>query len=214
MNLPFTPRFVTGRIVPDSKEFQQRIQRISDLVRQFEGAGDPALRAAGKELVQLLMELHGTGLERMLEIIFQSGDSGPRIIDDLGRDPLVSSLLILYGLHPEDLESRITKAVERISPQLRKHGSAVEVLGIEAGVVRLRIEVGEHSCGSTAKTVQTIVEDAIYDAAPDVASLTIEGAEGRTASGFVALEALLGADANPGMTMTRGDLTQTVADDL
>jgi Fe-S cluster biogenesis protein NfuA len=178
-------------MVPESKEFQQRIQRVSDLVRQFEDATDPALRAAAKELVQLLMELHGTGLERMMEITFKSGDAGVRIIDELGRDPLVGSLLILYGLHPEDLESRVLKTLERIAPQLRKRGSAVEVLGIEAGAVHLRLQIGEHSCGSTAKTVQTIVEQAVYEAAPDVASLTIEGADGKAASGFVALEALL-----------------------
>jgi len=189
--------------VPDSTEFRQRIQRIGDLVRQFEGAGDPVLRAAARELVQLFMELHGAGLERIMEITFQSGGDGPRIIDELGRDPLVSSLLILYGLHPEDLESRVSKALERVSPQLRKHGSGVEVLGIEAGAVRLRIEVGEHSCGSTAKTVQTIVEQAVYDAAPDVTSLTIEGADGKAASGFVALDALLGAHTTPVMAITR-----------
>lgn len=187
----------------DSKEFQQRIQRIGELVRLFEGAADPALRAAAKELVQLLMDLHGAGLEKMMEITFQSGDTGPRIIDDLGRDPLVSSLLILYGLHPEYLESRITRALERVGPQLRKHGSSVEIVGIEAGAVRLRIEVGEHSCGSTAKSVQMIVEQAVYDAAPDVVSLTVEGTDGKAASGFVALEALLGDHTNPAMTMTR-----------
>jgi Fe-S cluster biogenesis protein NfuA len=189
--------------VPDSKEFQQRIQRIGDLVRQFESAGDPALRAAARELVQLLMELHGTGLERIMEITFQSGDDGPRIIDELGRDPLVSSLLILYGLHPEDLESRVSKALERIGPQLRKHGSGVEVLATEAGAVRLRVEVGEHSCASTARTVQMIVEQAVYDAAPDVTSLTIEGAGGKAASGFVSLDALLGAHTHPVMAITR-----------
>lgn len=183
--------------MPDSKEFRQRIQRITDLVRQLESAGDPALCAAAKELVQSLMELHGIGLERMMDITFRAGDAGPRIIDELGRDPLVSGLLILYGLHPENLESRVFKALERIGPQLRKHGCGVEVLGNEAGAVRLRIKVGEHSCGSSAKARQAIVEQAIYDAAPDVALLTIEGADGKAASGFVALEALLGADRNP-----------------
>jgi len=189
--------------VADSREFQQRIQRISDLVRQFEGERDPALRASAKELIQLLMELHGTGLEKIMEIAFESGENGPRIVDDLGRDPLVSSLLILYGLHPETIESRVSKALEGVGPKLRKHESAVELLGMEAGAVRLRIEVGEHSCGSTAKTVQAIVEQAIYDSAPDVASLTIEGADGKAASGFVALEALLGSRTSPAVAMVR-----------
>ena len=67
------------------------------------------MRAAAKELVQLLMDLHGSGLERILEIVFQSGESGRRIIDELGEDPLVSGLLILYGLHPDDLQTRVER---------------------------------------------------------------------------------------------------------
>lgn len=187
----------------DSKEFQQRIERIGDLVRQLEEVGDPALRATAKELVQLLMDLHGTALEKMMEIVFQSGEEGARIIDRLGCDSLVSSLLILYGLHPEDLQTRVLKALQRVGPQLRKHGSTVEVLSIDEGTVRLRIEVGEHSCGSTAKTVQAIVEAALSDAAPDVTSLTFEGTDGKAASGFVALEALMGGRDNPAMATIR-----------
>ena len=77
----------------DEKDFQKRVQKIGGLVHDLETIADPASRAAAKELVQLLMELHGTGLERILEIVFQSGDAGSRIMDDLGQDQLVSSLL-------------------------------------------------------------------------------------------------------------------------
>jgi len=182
--------------VPDSKDFQQRIQRIGELVQQLEGAGDPALRGTAKELVKLLMDLHGGCLERMMEISFQSGE-GARLIDDFGRDSLVSSLLILYGLHPDDLTTRVSRAVEHIRPQLRKHDAEVEVLGIEGESVRLRIAVGAHACGSTAASVRTMVEQAVYEAAPDVSSLNIEGAEGKAASGFVSVAALLNTSANP-----------------
>lgn len=187
----------------EANDFQQRIQRIGDLVQQLEGAADPAVRSAAKELIQSLMELHAAGLEKMLDIAFQAGDEGQRIIDDLGRDSLVSSLLVLYGLHPEPLENRVSQALERVEPQIRKHGGEVRVLGMEGGAVRLRIEVGAHSCGSTAKTLQTIVEQAIYEAAPDVASLTVDSADGKPASGFVALDALLASPATAVMEPAR-----------
>ncbi len=77
-------------------------------------------------------------------------------------------MLILYGLHPEDLETRVVKAVDRIRPQLRKQGCEVELLGVNDGVIRVRVETGSHTCGSTAKTVQATLEGAIYDAAPDL----------------------------------------------
>ncbi len=181
----------------DDKEFRNRVQQIGGLVQQVETIADPAVRATTRELVQLLMELHGTGLERMMDITFQAGDAGGQIIDELGRDPLVSSLLVLYGLHPEDLASRVEKAVDRIRHGLRKQGCEIELLSTQDGLVRVRVSMGAHTCGSTGETVRSTVEDAIYDAAPDLTSLTIEGLEGQPASGFVALEKLMGGTMSP-----------------
>lgn len=179
------------------KEFRERMQRIGGLVQEIEAIADPALRASTKELVQSLMDLHGTALERVMEIVADAGEPGMSLIDQLSRDPMVSSVLVLYGLHPEDLDSRVLKALERVKPQLRKQGCEVDLVGLSDGVVRLRVQTGEHACGSTAKTVQATLEGAIYEAAPDIVSLSIEGLEGKAASGFVALDKLIGAAAGP-----------------
>lgn len=184
-----------GRIVAQDKEFRERVQRIGGLVQEIETIADPAVRASTRQLVQSLMELHGAALERALELVAEAGDPGMSIIDRMGRDPLVSSVLVLYALHPEDLDSRVLKALERVKPQLRKQGCELELLELSDGVVRLRVQLGEHTCGSTAKTVEATLEGAIYDAAPDLVSLTIEGLEGKPASGFVALDKLMGSAA-------------------
>lgn len=138
----------------ETKDFREDIQRIGSLVQEVESIADPAVRAATKNLVQLLMDMHGAALEKTLDIVAESGDAGMNIISRLGRDPLVSSVLILYGLHPEDIETRVTKAVDRIRPTLRKQGCEVELLSAHQGAIRLRVETGSHACGSTAKTVQ------------------------------------------------------------
>jgi len=178
--------------VIDEKDFQQRVQKIGGLVHDLETIADPASRSAAKELVQLLMELHGTGLERILEIIFQSGDSGPQIIDDLGQDQLVSSLLILYGLHPEELQTRVERKLAQIDSKLHKMGAEAKLVGVSGGDVRVQVKVEGHGCGSTRRTVQTAVEEAIYEAAPDLTSLAVEGLESPGETGFVAIEKLLG----------------------
>jgi Fe-S cluster biogenesis protein NfuA len=175
----------------DEKDFQKRIQRVSKLTAEIEEIADPALRASSKELVQVLMELHGNALERIMEIVFQAGDPGVRIIDECGRDSLVSSLLVLYGLHPEDFSTRVTRALDRIGSRLRKQGGEVTLLGIQDAMVRLRIDTTGHACGSTAKNLRSTVEEALYEAAPDITQLTIEGLDGQPASGFVALETLM-----------------------
>jgi Fe-S cluster biogenesis protein NfuA len=178
--------------VAEDKDFRQRMQQIGDLVEKMEDIADPAVRATTKQLVELLMELHGTGFEKVLEITFQAGDAGVGIIDELARDPLVSGLLVLYGLHPEPLATRVAKALDRIRPSLRKQGSEIELLAVEEGVVRVRIVMRGAACGSTVKTIRSSVEEAIYEAAPDLTSLFMEGPEANASSGFVALEKLMG----------------------
>ena len=175
----------------NDNDFRERVQRIGGLVQEIEAIADPALRASTKELVQSLMDLHGAAFERVMEIVAGAGEPGMELIDHLGRDPKVSSVLVLYGLHPEDLDSRVLKAIERIRPQLRKQGCELELLSLRDGDVRIRVEKGEHTCGSTAKTVQATLEGAIYDAAPDLQSLVVEGLEEKPASGFVALDRLM-----------------------
>jgi Fe-S cluster biogenesis protein NfuA len=177
----------------NEKDFQQRVQRIGALVQEIEAIADPALRASTTQLVQLVMEFHGEGLDRMLEILSKAGDPGIQAIDQLGRDPIISSLLVLHGLHPESLETRVAAAVERLVPKLQRDGAQVELLSIADGAVHIRVTPGEHSCGSTTNALRSTVEDAIYEAAADVASLTIEGLDGKLASGFVALNQLAAA---------------------
>ena len=177
----------------DEKDFQQRAQKIGELVHSLEAIADPAARTASKDLVQLLMDLHGSGLERILEIVFQSGDSGAPMIDEFGRDPLVSSLLILYGIHPEELQTRVERKLEQIGSKLHKMRAEARLISVNGGDVRLRVSVDGHACGSTTGTVKAMVEEAIYEAAPDLTSLIVEGLEAPVASGFVGVEQLLGS---------------------
>jgi Fe-S cluster biogenesis protein NfuA len=183
--------------VDDGKDFHGDLQRIGGLVQEIESISDPAARAATKDLIQSLMDLHGTAFEKVLEIVAEGGEAGRNIIDKLGRDPLVSSVLILYSLHPERIESRVMKAVDKIRPQLRKQGCELELLTLSDGAIHLRVETGSHTCGSTSQTVRATLEGVMYDAAPDLTSLTIEGLEVKPASGFVALDKLAGSAALP-----------------
>ena len=172
----------------EEKEFQQRIQKIEALVLRIEQLADSDARASAVELFQLVMDLHGAGLERMMEIAFEAGDSGRSCIDKFARDDLVGSLLLLYGLHPLDLETRVMEALDRIRSTLRSHGGTVELLGINDGVVRLRLDASGNGCSSSAQTMKAAIEEAIYDRAPDIAGLEVEAGMKQTfSSGLVQL---------------------------
>jgi Fe-S cluster biogenesis protein NfuA len=175
----------------NERELRQRLQRLSALVRELEEAADPNVRSAAKELVQLLMDLHGAAIERMMDGVFQIGESGQRAIDEFGADPLVGSLLVLYGLHPDDLETRVARALQRLAPALHSHGVELGPADIQGSAITIQVTLGAHQCGSTAKTVRALIEEAIYEVAPDITSLVIQGLDGKVASGFVSLEKLL-----------------------
>jgi Fe-S cluster biogenesis protein NfuA len=132
------------------------------------------VRSSALELMRSLMELHGAGIERMLEIAFDSRAYGSEIIDRFAGDELVAQLLLLYDLHPHGLEARAHRALEDVRPHLRSHGGNVELLGVEDGVIRLRLQGNCHGCPSSAETLRHLIEQAIYEAAPDARAIQVE----------------------------------------
>lgn len=157
-------------------ESERRIAAIEELVQRLDTAADPATRAVSQELVRAVMELHGTALERMLTALRKNGAAGATIVDQLARDEVVASVLLLHDLHPVDLETRVRGALEKTRPYLKTHGGNVELVGIDdSGVVRLRMEGSCHGCPSSGVTLKLAIEQAIHEAAPDVSAILVEG---------------------------------------
>ncbi len=161
---------------PKMREFQNRIARIEELIEAIDAIPDETTRAQTRELVQALLDLHGTGLNRTLEIVFDSSAEGQAIINKLAEDDLVSNLLLLHGLHPLDLETRVRQALDEVKPRLGLHGGSVELLGVTPdGRVQLKLEGNCHECPSSRLTLRFSIEEALYAAAPDLAGLDVEG---------------------------------------
>jgi len=149
---------------------QQRVARIESLIEEMKAATDPKTGAAAIEVVQTLMELHYSGLDRIMEVITDSDEAG-KIMNKFAEDEMVSSLLLLHGLHPVDLEDRVMAALDSVRPYLHSHGGNVELVEISNGTVRLRMIGSCNGCPSSAMTLKLAIEKAIYEAAPDVASI-------------------------------------------
>ena len=127
------------------KEFLQKVRQLGTLVGELDQIPGGGSKVAARELVQLLMEVHGTGLERIMELVFESGAQGDAIIGRLGQDPIVRNLLLLYSLHPEDLETRVLKALDTVSSRLRKFDCKVELVSLRDGVVQLQLRTAGHA---------------------------------------------------------------------
>src|SRR4051794_367861 len=102
----------------DPRAFQARLERLDGLLREVERVADPAVQARTREIVQALLDLHGTGLERLLEHIDAASEAGPPLIDACARDDVVGGLLLLHGLHPLGVEERVRQALEKVRPYL------------------------------------------------------------------------------------------------
>jgi len=176
--------------VSDEKELQQSVQQVVGLVRQLDEISDPAARSSARQLIQVLLELHGAVLERMLEKTFQRGEFGSSLIDEFGSDALVGSVLAFYGLHPQELNTRVIACVEKLRSKYARQGIGIEIAALLADKLHLKVSPGAHTCGSTAAAIKAEIADSIYTVAPDIGSLEISGLDGNDAAGFVSLNKL------------------------
>lgn len=153
----------------DARAFQARLQRLDALLQEVERWTDPVAQAHLREIAQAVLELHRAGLERMLD------RSDASDLDAFAGDEVVAGMLLLHGLHPLELETRVRQALEGVRPALRSHGGNVELLGVSDGVVRLRLEGNCNGCPSSAATMRQTVEEAIIGRAPEILAVEVEG---------------------------------------
>jgi Fe-S cluster biogenesis protein NfuA/nitrite reductase/ring-hydroxylating ferredoxin subunit len=143
-----------------------RAEQVEALLEQVETLPDPDARDVATGLVQALLDMYGAGLARIVAAMDDPGR--------LAEDELVSHLLLLHDIHPVPLETRVRGALAEVRPYLESHGGNVELVAIEDGVVRLRMEGSCSGCPSSAMTLKLAIEDAIHKAAPDVAAIEAE----------------------------------------
>jgi Fe-S cluster biogenesis protein NfuA/nitrite reductase/ring-hydroxylating ferredoxin subunit len=165
---------------PASPDLRATGERIDALIESIAGGGaGPAnptrSRERAEELVRAVTELYGAGLERVLEIAYDSGRLDDQLLDLLAADDLVASLLLVHGLHPYDVPTRVENALESVRPYLGSHGGDVELLEVsDEGAVRLRLLGSCDGCPSSSVTLELAVQDAIEAAAPEVTSIEVE----------------------------------------
>ena len=157
----------------DEGKLRERVSRIETLLEEIEALEDPRARARSAEMVQTLLELYGEGLGRIVEAVGRLG--GQDLKDELLEDELISHLLLLHGLHPVDVETRVLGALDEVRPYLESHGGNVQFLGIEGDVALVRLEGSCDGCPSSTMTLKLAIEEAIQKAAPEREGVQAEG---------------------------------------
>lgn len=128
-------------------------RQIERLLTELRAGPDPRAGAVAEELSSHLVQLYGDGLTRIAAML------GPDRLADLAADPLVASLLLVHDLHPVPVTERIRQAL---------HGFDVDLLGVDSGVVRLRLRAAAPGCGSARQGALREIETVVRRAAPEV----------------------------------------------
>ena len=162
----------------EQKAPEELVERVQELLGSLDEIADPVAQARVQELVGTVLELYGAGLERILGILQDAGDPALPIRDALLDDGIVASLLLIHGLYPVPLEERVMQALDSMRPFLASHGGNVELVSVEEGVARLRLQGSCNGCPSSAATLENALKEAIEEAAPDLLGLEVEGVVG------------------------------------
>ena len=139
----------------DDAEVRELVARVESLLG--------GLDERATEAVQALVELYGEALRRVVTGVEPT------------RDELLSHLLLVHDLHPVDVETRVRRALDGVRPYLGSHGGDVELLGVEDGVARLRLDGTCNGCPSSSVTLRSAIEEAVMRAAPELERIDAEG---------------------------------------
>ncbi|HTA14760.1 MAG TPA: NifU family protein [Solirubrobacteraceae bacterium] len=189
----------------------EQVARVESLLGELEALPDASARNTATEAIQALLDLYGEGLGRIVDVLAARDDG--TLAQALADDELVAHLLLLHGLHPVPVEERVRGALEGVLPYLESHGGNVQLLGVENGIVHLRLEGSCSGCPSSSMTLKLAIEDAILKAAPDVDEVRAQGAVPPvpSASGLLQLEVVKPAGApsvSPGAWAMVGGMPQ------
>jgi hypothetical protein len=151
------------------------MQRVEQLIAAIQEHGNPVVHASAVEMVRALLDIHHVGLAAILERVVRHGEPGSAILNEFLQNDLVSRLLLLHGLHPVDLQTRLQQALDQARPLLQVQGADVELTRATHEVVQLRLH-------GASENVHRLLEEVILAAAPDVLRIEFADADASTGS--------------------------------
>ena len=161
---------------PEAVSPEALIQRVEELTARVEHLPDPAARRAAEDLMSAVIDMYGLGLTRILEILNEDESAG-EVKQQLVDDGVVAILLLIHDLYPVPIEERVTEALDNVRPYMESHGGNVELVSLEDGVVRLRLEGSCDGCPASSSTLELAIKTALEEAAPDLLGIEVEGIE-------------------------------------
>jgi Fe-S cluster biogenesis protein NfuA/nitrite reductase/ring-hydroxylating ferredoxin subunit len=162
-------------VVSPQEAPERLLERVQELQDRLDGTGDRATRELADALVSAVVQMYGSGLERILERLHEGGEAGRGLALALSEDPFLGTLLMIHDLHPVPLEDRVRAALDEVRPYMESHGGNVELLSISGGVARIHLRGSCSDCSASSVTLELAIKQALEQAAPDLEGLEVEG---------------------------------------
>lgn len=155
---------------PGTNEADESLRRIEAMIAGLDSLPDPAGRQLARGLLEVVLDLHGLALARVAAEITSAPD-GPALLARMAEDPHVRAVLLLHGLHPEELAERVRQAVAALNRELAGDGVRLGGVSINGATARVMVR---HGVDAPLELRQRI-ETAVIDAAPELERLVIDG---------------------------------------
>jgi hypothetical protein len=175
----------------DATTLEKALLRLEALTGTLQTVADPHARDAARELLELLLDLHGLALARMTSLV-ATAENGSALVERLIADRHICAILLLHGLHPHDAETRLNQAIGRMHQQWAERGFQVDLLSV--GTAAARVRLYKNGSSEPVDELRREVEDVLAEAVPDLDDILVEievaGAAG--AAGAVGVTGLAG----------------------
>jgi hypothetical protein len=118
------------------EELRSESSEIGELLEELHDIVDPEAWCRVEQVLHRLVRLYGTGLAHTLDHARSAG-ADERFDALLTDDTLLSSLLVVHGLHPLTTEERILRALAALRDRLEASADDLVLVGVERGVAHL-----------------------------------------------------------------------------
>jgi Fe-S cluster biogenesis protein NfuA len=149
------------------------LDRLEELLADVEGLDEP-VRDRVFELLDGVDAVHRTAITRLADLL---ADDLPAL---RRTDVAVDWLFEAYGVGVDDVDAA-NAALEQVRPYLHEHGGEVEVLGVQHGVVRVRLSGTCSGCTSASETLRHGVEEALREGLPGFVAMDVAPDDGAAA---------------------------------
>lgn len=133
---------------------------------------DEAVRVQAQTLLEGVDRLHREALVRLEALLMRSGLLGEAL-----EDAWVAQVFELYDLGASDERGTVENALAEVRRYIEGHGGHLEILGVQAGVVRLRLKGTCTRCAASSVTLHQGVEEVLRQAWPGFVGLDVVPAD-------------------------------------